>query len=85
MGSGSVWEQPFRIENKQFIHTVRENLLLHLTFDACSGNNGMEFHTQFVGELAALGEQILRYFGNGSAFDLAIYKYVIHKILVHRF
>ena len=38
----------------------------------------MELHALLVSELTTLGEQFLRYFGNGCAFYLAIYKYVVH-------
>ncbi|CUQ63000.1 Uncharacterised protein [Segatella copri] len=38
----------------------------------------MELHALLVSELTTLGEQFLRYLGNGCAFYLAIYKYVVH-------
>ena len=38
----------------------------------------MQLHTQFIGELATLGQQLLRYFLYLSTFYLAIYKYIIH-------
>ena len=45
---------------------------------AGTGNNSVELNTQFIGELATLGQQLLRYFLYLSTFYLAIYKYVIH-------
>ena len=42
----------------------------------------MKLHALLVGELAPLGEQFLRYFGNSSAFYLAIYKYVVHCLFL---
>jgi hypothetical protein len=38
----------------------------------------MEFDSELVSELAALCQQFLGDFGDYSAFDLAIYKYVVH-------
>ena len=40
--------------------------------------NGVELNLQFIGELATLGQQLLRYFLYLSTFNFAIYKYVIH-------
>ena len=61
------------------IYTIREDLVFHLTLDASTGNDGMKLHALLVGELTTLGEQFLRYLGNGCAFYLAIYKYVVHN------
>lgn len=64
---------------KQIIYLHhKENLILYLTLDAGTSHDGMELHALLVSELTTLGEQFLRYFGNGCAFYLAIYKYVVH-------
>ena len=68
------------VEDKQFVDAVRQNLILHLILDASSGNNGVEFYAQFIGEFATLGQQLLRYFLYQCAFYFAIYKYVVHII-----
>jgi len=62
MGSRRVREQTLTVEDKQFVDTVRQNQIFHLALDACTGNNGVEFYAQFIGELATLGQQLLRYF-----------------------
>ena len=51
---------------------------LYLALDTGTSHDGMELHALLVSELTTLGEQFLRYFGNGCAFYLAIYKYVVH-------
>ena len=80
MGSRSVGEQFLGIEHKQFINTVRQNLILNLALDACTSNNGVELYIKFIGELATLGQQLLRYFLYLSTFYFAIYKYVVSHI-----
>ena len=76
-----VGEESLAVEHEQFIHAVWQNLCLYLALDACAGNNGVELHAELVGELASLGEQLLRYFGHDRALYLAIYEYVVHIFL----
>ena len=78
MGCRRVWEQAFGIEHKQLVDSVRQNLTFYIALDARAGNDGVKLNAKLVGELAALGEQFLRHFGNGGAFYLAIYEYVVH-------
>ena len=78
VGSRGVGEQLGSVEDKELVNTVRQNLVLHLAFDACTNHHSVEFHFQFIGEFATFGQQLLRYFLYGRTFNLAIYKYVIH-------
>ena len=78
MGCGRVREQSFGIKNEQFIDAIRQYLAFHFALNAGAGNHGVQLNSKLVGELAALGEQFLRHFRNGSAFYFAINKNVIH-------
>ena len=80
VGSGRVREQVLPVENKQFVHPVREDLGLHGPSDAGTGHHGVQFHAQLVGELAALGQEFLGDLGHDRALDLAIDEYVIHSL-----
>ena len=75
-----VGEQVLPVEYKKLVHPVREDLGLHGPFDAGAGHHGVQFHAQFVGELAALGQEFLGDLGHDRALDLAIYEYVIHSL-----
>ena len=60
MGSRRVREQTLTVEDKQLVDTIGQNLILNLALDASTGNNGVELYAQFIGELATLGQQLLR-------------------------
>ncbi len=78
VGSRRIGEQSLAVEDKQLVNAVGQNLIFHLALDASTGNDGVEFHSQFIGELATLGQQLLRYFLYQGTFYFAIYKYVVH-------
>jgi len=78
MGSRRVGEEPRRVKDEQLVRSVGEYLVFDLPGDAGAGDHRMKLHAQPVGELAALGEEFLGYFGNLGAFCFAIYKYVVH-------
>ena len=59
MGSGGVGEETLAVEDKQFVHTIRQDLLLDLSLDVLSGHDGVELHALLIGQFAALGEQLL--------------------------
>ena len=73
-----VREKSLCVEHIEFIHTEGQYLLLHFTLDSRTSHYGLEFHTQRVGQLAALCQQFLRYILYLCAFYLAINKYVVH-------
>ena len=79
MGCGRIRGQVFPVENEEFVDAVREDLFLHFPPDAGSGDDGMELHAEFGGELAALGQQFLGDLRYGRPLYLAIYKYVVHN------
>ena len=79
MRNRGVREQAWSIEHKQLVHAVRQNLVFHLAFYFCACHDGMQLNVQLIGELATLGQQLLRYFGYGCAFNLTIYKYIVHS------
>ena len=81
MGSRGVGEETFAVEDKEFVNAIRQNLIFHLILNTRADNHGMEFYIQLIGQLAALGQQFLRNFLNGCAFNFAIYKYVVSHIL----
>ena len=58
-GSGGVGEETLAVEDKQFVHTIRQDLLLDLSLDVLSGYDGVELHALLIGQFAALGEQLL--------------------------
>jgi hypothetical protein len=78
MGSRGIGEETLTVEHEQLVNAVGKNLVFHLALDAGTGNDSVELHTQFVGQLAAFSKQFLRNLGNLCAFDFAIYKYVVH-------
>ena len=59
MRSRGVGEKLGGVEDKEFVDTVRQHLLLDFTLDAGANHDGVEFHTQLVGQLAALGQKFL--------------------------
>ena len=63
------------------VHTIGQNLLLHLSLDTFAGGDGLQLDTQCIGEFATFGQQLLTHFGHCVAFEFAIYKYVIHNLL----
>ena len=73
-----VREQPFTVKHEQFVHTVGQYLFLHNTLNTRSGNNGMQFRTEFICQFAALCEQFLRYFLYLGTLYFTIYKNVVH-------
>ena len=78
VGSRGVGEESLAVEDKQFVDAIGQNLVFHLSLDAGAGNNGVQFHTQFIGEFATFGQQLLRHFLYVSTFYLNINKYIIH-------
>jgi hypothetical protein len=83
MRDGCVREQTLGVEDKEFVHAIRQYLFLNSSLDSCSGNDGMQLHTQFVSQLAAFGEQLLRDFLHLNAFYFYINKNVIHNFVCH--
>ena len=75
---GGIRKEALAVKNEEFVHAVREDLVFHFSFDTGTGHHGVQFHAQRVGELAALGQQLLGNFGNDSAFNFTINKYVVH-------
>lgn len=75
-----VREQAFAVEDEQLVNAVGQNLFFHGALDARSGNDGVKFHAEFIGQLAALCEQLLRYFLYLGALYFAIYKNVVSHI-----
>ena len=49
-----VWEQSLAVEDEEFVNTVGQNLLFHLSLDTRARNYGVEVNTQFIGQFAAL-------------------------------
>lgn len=41
-GAGGIGEQSLAVEDKQLVDTIGQYLVLYLTLDTCTGNNGME-------------------------------------------
>lgn len=74
-----IREQTIAVKDKDLVHAIGEYLALNLVLDACSAYYRMQFHAQFVGQFAALGEQFLRNLLHLGAFYLYIYEYVVHK------
>ena len=56
MRCGCVGEQSFSVEYKQLVDAVGQYLAFHFALDACTGNHGVEFNTELVGQLASFGE-----------------------------
>ena len=54
-----VWEQSLTVEDKEFVHSIGQNLIFNLALDTSSCNNSMQFYAQFIGQFAALGQQFL--------------------------
>ena len=77
MGSGGVGKQTRGIEDEELIHSVWEDLALDLALDSAACNYCMELDSKLGRQFAALGKKFLGDFGNGRAFDLAIYEYVV--------
>ena len=59
MRSRCVGEESLGVEDKELVHAVRQNLVLHLALDASTSHDGVEVHTELVGEFAALGQKLL--------------------------
>ena len=82
VGSRGVGEQPLAVEHEQLVNAIGQYLLLHLSLNSRSGNHGVQFHAQLCGQLAALGEQLLRHLGHSGALYLTIYEYVVHPCFI---
>ena len=80
VGGGGIGEEHGVVKDEELVDAVGEDLLLHLALQAGARGDGVEFHAQFVRQLAALGKQFLGYFGDLCAFGFAIYKYVVHTV-----
>lgn len=72
--------EPFGIEHVEFVHTVGKYILFHLSRDAAARGDGFEFHSQFVGQLAAFREEFERNLLHTMLVYFAIYENVIHDI-----
>ena len=69
VGSAGVGEQFGGVEDEELVHAIRQDLVFHL-----ASHHGVQLHTQRIGELATLGQQLLRYFLYVGLFYLAIDK-----------
>ncbi len=58
------------------VHTVGEYLFFDV-LEVVAGNDGLELHAEFVGQLASFGEQFEAHVCYAAVFILAIYYYVV--------
>ena len=79
-GLGGVGVEALGIEDVEFVHAIGEDVLLHLARDAVTGSDSLKLYAQFVGQLAALGEEFKTNFLNRMLVYFAVNKNVIHCI-----
>ena len=82
VGSRGVGEELGGIEDEEFVDAVRQHLLLDFALDAGADGDGVQLHAEFIRQLAALGEKFLRDFAHFGAFNLNIYKNVVHILFL---